>query len=347
MGVMGLGRIAAADGIFTHLWDGSMFHRCVLYYVENDYACLRLLIKTEVMLMKMTNEQIAMRVSRNSIIGNVILSGFKMFAGIFAQSSAMVSDAVHSLSDVFSTVIVIVGVKLANQESDKEHPYGHERFECVAAIILAVILFATGIGIGYSGVHKAVAGTDGEIVTPGRLALVAAIVSIIVKESMYWYTCIAAKKIDSSALMADAWHHRSDAFSSIGSFIGIFGARLGFPVLDPAACFVICLFILKAAVDIFRDAIRKMTDSACDDEIIDEMRRIILAQESVEGIDQLKTRMFGDKIYVDVEIRSDGLSTLIKSHDTPHRIHDAIEERFINVKHCMVHVNPSITDSEA
>ncbi len=296
--------------------------------------------------MKMTNEQIALRVSRNSIIGNVILSGFKMFAGIFAQSSAMVSDAVHSLSDVFSTFIVIIGVKLANQESDKEHPYGHERFECVAAIILAVILFATGIGIGYSGVHKVVAGTGGEIVTPGRLALVAAIVSIIVKESMYWYTCIAAKKIDSSALMADAWHHRSDAFSSIGSFIGILGARLGFPVLDPVACFVICLFILKAAVDIFRDAIRKMTDSACDDEIIDEMHRIILAQESVEGIDQLKTRMFGDKIYVDVEIRADGLTTLIKSHDTAHRIHDAIEERFINVKHCMVHVNPSITDSE-
>jgi len=292
--------------------------------------------------MERSNEQIAMQVSRNSIIGNVILSAFKLFAGVFAHSAAMVSDSVHSLSDVFSTIIVMIGVKMANQKSDREHPYGHERFECVAAIVLAAVLFATGIGIGWAGVQKAIAGNYGKAVVPGLLALVAAITSIIVKEVMYWYTRAAAKKTNSSALMADAWHHRSDAFSSIGSFFGIFGARLGFPILDPLASIVICLFILKAAFDIFRDAVGKMTDRACDEQTVAEMHEVILTQEEVEGIDQLKTRLFGDKIYVDVEIRVNGSFTLEAAHNRAQCVHDVIEEQFPKVKHCMVHVNPDM-----
>lgn len=292
--------------------------------------------------MEKTNEQIAMKVSRISIIGNIILSGFKLFAGIFAQSAAMISDAVHSMSDVFSTIIVMIGIKLANKKPDKEHPYGHERFECVAAIVLAAVLFATGAGIGWSGIKKAIAGNYGDLAIPGILALVAAIVSIIVKEAMYWYTRGAAKRINSSALMADAWHHRSDAFSSVGSFAGIFGARLGFPILDPLACIIICLFILKAAIDIFRDAVGKMTDRACDDETIAKMRDLILSQKSVEGIDGLKTRLFGDKIYMDVEIRVDALVKLEEAHLVAQAVHDVIEEQFPKVKHCMVHVNPVV-----
>jgi len=292
--------------------------------------------------MEKTNEQIAMKVSRISIIGNIILSGFKLFAGIFAQSAAMISDAVHSMSDVFSTIIVMIGIKLANKKPDKEHPYGHERFECVAAIVLAAVLFATGAGIGWSGIKKAIAGNYGDLAIPGILALVAAIVSIIVKEAMYWYTRGAAKRINSSALMADAWHHRSDAFSSVGSFAGIFGARLGFPILDPLACIIICLFILKAAIDIFRDAVGKMTDRACDDETIAKMRDLILSQKSVEGIDGLKTRLFGDKIYMDVEIRVDALVRLEEAHLVAQAVHDVIEEQFPRVKHCMVHVNPVV-----
>lgn len=292
--------------------------------------------------MEKTNEQIAMKVSRISIIGNIILSGFKLFAGIVAQSAAMISDAVHSMSDVFSTIIVMIGIKLANKKSDKEHPYGHERFECVAAIVLAAVLFATGAGIGWSGIKKAIAGNYGDLAIPGILALVAAIVSIIVKEAMYWYTRGAAKRINSSALMADAWHHRSDAFSSVGSFAGIFGARLGFPILDPLACIIICLFILKAAIDIFRDAVGKMTDRACDDETIAKMRDLILSRKSVEGIDGLKTRLFGDKIYMDVEIRVDALVRLEEAHLVAQAVHDVIEEQFPKVKHCMVHVNPVV-----
>ena len=287
-----------------------------------------------------TNERIAMRVSWNTIIGNVLLSALKLFAGIFAHSTAMLSDAIHTLSDVLSTIIVMIGIKLANQKSDKEHPYGHERMECVAAIILAVILFATGVGIGYTGVRKIIAGNYGELAVPGVLALVAAGVSIAIKEAMYWYTRAAANKVNSGALMADAWHHRSDALSSIGSFIGIFGARLGFPVLDPVASVVICFFIVKAAISIFMDSIGKMTDKACDDTVIGEMCTTILAQKDVMKIDQIKTRLFGDKIYVDVEISIDGEAKLYEAHDIAQQVHDAIEKRFSNVKHCMVHMNP-------
>lgn len=291
--------------------------------------------------MEKSNEQTAMQVSRNSIIGNIILSAFKLFAGIFAQSAAMISDAVHSLSDVFSTVIVMAGVKLANKKSDNEHPYGHERFECVAAVVLAGILFATGVGIGWAGIQKVIAGNYGQIAVPGLLALVAALTSIVVKEAMYWYTRIAAKKIDSSALMADAWHHRSDAFSSVGSFAGILGARLGFPILDPLACLVICLFILKAAIDIFKDAIDKMIDTSCGDTVINEIKMVVLEQEFVLGVDKVKTRLFGDKIYVDLEICVNGDFSLEKAHTVAQQVHDSIETQFSKVKHCMVHVNPA------
>lgn len=291
--------------------------------------------------MEKTNEQIAMRISWNTIIGNAVLTVFKLFAGLFAHSSAMISDAVHSFSDVLSTIVVMVGVKLANQKSDKEHPYGHERFECVAAIILAVMLLITGLLIGWNGIQNVISGNYDGLTIPGTLALVAAIVSIVTKEAMYWYTRAGAKKINSGALMADAWHHRSDALSSIGSFAGILGARLGFPVLDSVASVVICVFILKVAVDVFIDSIKKMTDQSCEDAVVEEIRAVILAQESVLGIDKIKTRLFGDRIYVDVEISGDGNSTLYEAHNVAQRVHDAIEKQFPKVKHCMVHMNPT------
>jgi len=290
--------------------------------------------------MENKNVNIAMKVSQNTIIGNVLLFAFKLVGGIIGHSAAMLSDAVHTLSDVLSTFIVIIGVKAAGKKADKEHPYGHERFESVAAIILAIILFATGIGIGYGGIRSILTGLYKTLPLPNLLALTAAIVSIVTKEAMYWYTRAAAKRISSGALMADAWHHRSDALSSIGSFIGILGARIGFPVLDAVACLVICVLIAKASIDIFIDAINKMTDKACDDETVEKIHSLILEQEKVLGIDLLHTRLFGDKIYVDAEICVDGNMSLYNSHDIAHAVHDAIESQFENVKHCMVHVNP-------
>ena len=291
--------------------------------------------------MQQSNEDLAMRVSRDTLVGNGVLTAVKVFAGIYGRSAAMLADSIHSLSDILSTAIVMVGIKLANKEPDKEHPYGHERFECVAAIILSFLLFATGAGIGQAGLRQVTAGEYGQLTVPGVISLAAAVASVVVKEGMYWYTRIAAKKIDSVALMASAWHHRSDALSSVGSFAGILGARLGFPILDPVAAILICVIIIKVAFDIFRDAVGKMTDKSCDDEVVDEIRAVVLAQESVLGIDRIKTRLFGDRIYVDLDILTDGEATLNEAHETAHRAHDAVEKSFAKVKHCMVHVNPA------
>ncbi len=285
-------------------------------------------------------EKTAMKVSIVSVIWNLLLSAGKLFAGIFANSGAMISDAVHSASDVFSTIIVMIGVKISGKDSDNDHPYGHERLECVAAIILATVLAATGIGIGYGAVVKIMAG-DYNVEMPGILALVAAVVSILVKELMFWYTRCYAKQIDSSALMADAWHHRSDSLSSIGALIGIIGARLGFGIMEPLASVVICIFIEKAAYDIFMDAVNKMVDKSCDDETMEKIKACAMNIPGVENIDLLRTRVFGNKIYVDMEIAADGNKTLDETHAVAERVHDAIEQEFPKVKHIMVHVNPA------
>lgn len=284
-------------------------------------------------------KQIAIRVSIVSVAVNILLSVIKLSAGLIAHSGAMVSDAVHSASDVFSTFVVMIGVHMASKEADEEHPYGHERMECVAAIVLAAVLFATGLAIGYTGLEQILGGYE-EIKVPGALALLAAVVSIGVKEWMYWYTVLAAKKINSGALKADAWHHRSDALSSVGALFGIAGARMGYPFLDCVASVVICAFVIKAAYDIFKDAVDKMLDTACDKDTVKKLQKIILNQPGVLGISKLTTRIFGSKIYVDVEIEADGDMTLKDAHEVAENVHHAIEQGASDVKHCMVHVNP-------
>lgn len=286
-------------------------------------------------------QKVANRVSIITIIENLVLSVIKLLAGIIAHSNAMISDAIHSASDVFSTFVVIIGIKLASKKPDKDHPYGHERMECVAAIVLAVVLLITGLGIGMKALKNILNGNYSDLQVPGVLALIAAIVSIVSKEVMYRYTRYNAKKIDSSALMADAWHHRSDAFSSIGALIGIGGARLGFPIMDSIASLVIFVFIVKAALDIFKDAMDKMVDHSCDEDTERQIYDCVMKNENVLGIDLLQTRIFGNKIYVDVEIREDGSITLQEAHNIAEAVHDDIERTFPQVKHIMVHVNPA------
>ena len=288
--------------------------------------------------------QAAIKVSRISIIVNLLLSAGKLAAGILAHSGAMVSDAIHSLSDVFSTVIVIIGVKIAGKDSDREHPYGHERMECVAAIILAVVLLATGVFIGYEGIRK-IADRSEPIGVPGLAALIAAAVSIVVKELMFRFVRHHANRLDSTALMAEAWHHRSDALSSIGALIGIAGARLGAPVLDPLASVLICVFIAKAAFDIFRDAVNKMVDRSCDEETEKEIREKALSRAGVRGIDLLRTREFGNRIYIEMEIAADGNLSLREAHAIAEAVHNDIETSFPKVKHIMIHVNPADGDT--
>lgn len=285
-------------------------------------------------------EKVATKVTTVSIAGNLILSVFKLLAGILAHSGAMVSDAVHSASDVFSSIVVIIGIRFSSKDSDREHPYGHERFECVAAIVLAVVLLFTGLAIGFNAAKSTFGGSFGTLAVPGSLALVAAFVSIVAKESMFQYTKKYAKRLDSSALMADAWHHRSDALSSIGALIGIAGARMGFPILDPIASFIICIFIVKASIDIFTDAINKMVVHSCDEMTEASIRRCAESQKGVLAVDFLLTRVFGNKIYVDIEISADGNRTLNETHAIAESVHDAIELNFPKIKHIMVHVNP-------
>lgn len=286
------------------------------------------------------SKKIAMHISNVSIVINVVLSALKVIAGVFAHSSAMISDAVHSLSDVFSTFVVMIGIHISSKDSDKDHQYGHERYESVASIILATMLGLTGAGIGYAGIKAILYGAD-ELKAPGMLALLAAVISIIVKELMFWYTKAGAEKINSGALMADAWHHRSDALSSVGSLIGIGAARLGYPIFDPIASIVICLFIFKAAFDIYKDAVNKMVDASVDEETLEQIRKVIAKQEGVLGIDEIRTRLFGSRYYVDVEISADGNQTLWQAHAIAEKVHDIIEEQFRDAKHVMVHVNPA------
>lgn len=278
--------------------------------------------------------------SLTSITGNVFLSGFKMAAGIAGHSGAMISDAVHSLSDVVTTFIAFFGVRISGKPADEAHPYGHDRLECVASLALGVILLITGIGIGKAGVVRIFSENDKETVLPGAVALAAAVVSIVMKEAMYWYTRYYAGLISSAAFMADAWHHRSDALSSAGSLAGIGGAMLGFPVLDSVAAVVICLFILKTSKDIIWDAVRKMLDTSCGAEYEKKLLDYITVREEV-CVDLLNSRMFGNRVYVDLEIELDGSRPLRETHAVAERIHTNVERDFPEIKHIMIHVNPA------
>lgn len=280
----------------------------------------------------------AVKVSTVSIILNIILSLLKLVAGIFGKSMAMLSDAVHSLSDVFGSIIVIIGVKISKKKEDSDHQYGHDRMECLASLALGAILFLTGALLIYEGIKKIVSGTS--ISTPGQIALIAAIVSIVVKEGMYWYTKINANRINSDALKAEAWHHRSDALSSIGSLIGVAGAMLGLKILDPVMGCVIGVVIIKVSYDIAKESVDKMVDKACDDDTVDALKKEVEKVSGVKELDIIKTRMFGTKIYVEIEISVDGNMILKDAHDIAEQVHDNIEKDFENVKHCTVHVNP-------
>lgn len=280
------------------------------------------------------------QVSAVGIFGNILLVIFKLFAGIIGNSAAMVSDAVHSASDVVATLVAFIGVRASKKEADSKHPYGHERIECVASLILGSILFMTGIGIGIASIKKIILGQSDSIESPKEIALIAAIISIATKEVMFRYTRAVAKKLNSDAFMADAWHHRSDAFSSIGSLIGIGAAMLGFKIMDPIAGLIICIFIFKIAFDVIMVAISKMLDTSCGKEYEDKMSNFISAQEGVIGVDLLRTRTFGNKIYVDAEISVDGDLRLREAHSIAERVHNEVENNFDNIKHIMIHVNP-------
>ena len=290
---------------------------------------------------EMKQEDFQTAATRVSVVGmaaNVILTAAKFAAGVIAHSGAMISDAVHSASDIFSGLIVFIGVRISSRAPDEKHPYGHERFECVAALLLSGILALVGGTIGVNAIKDIAGGRVQD--APGLLALIAAVVSIVAKESLFWYTRGCAKKYRSTALHAEAWHQRSDALSSIGALIGIAGARMGVPVMEPIASLIIALFILRVAVRIFCDAIDQMVDKSASGETEAAFRATALEQPGVMGVELLRTRMFGNRVYVDLEIAADPDLTLAAAHEIAERVHDAIEQTYPDVKHIMVHVNP-------
>ena len=273
------------------------------------------------------------------IAGNCALTAFKLAAGILGNSAAMVSDAIHSLSDVLATAIAYVGTKIAQKAPDESHPYGHDRFECLASVVLGAILLATGFGIGYGGVTALISGSAGAT-APGTIALVAAAVSILIKEAMFQYTRHHARRIKSSAFEADAWHHRSDALSSVGALIGIGASMAGFPAGDALASIIICLFIFKVAYEVVSDAVNNLLDTPCDPQVEASIRTTIQSVPGIERIDLLRTRSFGSKVYVDAEVAIDGTMTLEAAHDIVEQAHDQVEQDFPDVKHIMIHPNP-------
>ena len=285
----------------------------------------------------MEDYKLGVKVSIVTIIANIILSSFKILAGIIGQSSAMLADGVHTLSDVLTTFIVLVGLRVSSKEADDEHPYGHEKYESVFAKILSILLLLTGVYIGYEAIKILISGDFRE---PGKIALIAALISIIVNEIMYWYTIKAAKKIKSISLEADAWHHRSDAFSSIGTFVGILGARLGMPALDPIAGIIVSFFVIKVGVDLYLKSVKELVDESADDKIIKMIIEKTNSVDGVRGIKDLNTRIFGNKIYVDIEILVDAFITVEEGHDISKKVHDKLEDEINDIKHCMVHIEP-------
>lgn len=292
----------------------------------------------------MTQEEssrLACRISINTMIGNILLTVAKLMAGIFGHSAAMISDAAHSASDVLSTVAVLLGIRMASKRADEQHPYGHEKMECVAAALLALILIVTAAGIGIFGVKKLIQCVTGEPVTPGETAMWAALISIGVKEWMYQYTRRGANRIGSTALQADAWHHRSDALSSIGALAGVAGARLGLPILDPIVSLTISGIIFIVAFRIMKTALSQMIDTAAPDEVEKQIREIIGTYREIKGIDLLKTRMSGSRVYVDVEVQMDKNMMLQTAHAVAQDLHNEIEDQNPQIKHCMIHINPA------
>ncbi len=272
---------------------------------------------------------------------NFLLGSVKLAAGLWGRSSAMVADAAHSYSDCASTVAVIAGLKIASKSADADHPYGHEKYELIFANILSILLGLTAVKIGYDALMVI---AHGSYQVPGLAPLLAAVFSVAVKEVMYRLTLRKAKKIGSVAMEADAWHHRSDALSSVAAFVGILGARLGLPVLDPVTGLLVSILVLKVAIDLYRKSVSGLVDSSTDAETVARIQQLLADMDGIEEVNSLKTRVFGASAYADVTIKVDGAMTVEEGHDIATLAHNKIEANLPKIKHIMVHIEPMDQD---
>ena len=286
-------------------------------------------------------------IARVTLIGsvvNLLLMCLKAVAGVAGHSAAMISDAVHSLSDFVTDIIVLVFVRVSGRPQDDGHDYGHGKFETIATLFIGLALAAAAVAIVVSGAQKLAAWLQGEnLPSPGMFALWAALISIIVKEILYHYTRIRGKKLDSPALVANAWHHRSDALSSIGAAIGIGGAILlgdRWTVLDPLASIVVGAMLVKVAWDLLGPSFRELTDSSLPANTENEMLAIINDIEGVKDPHNLRTRRVGNLIAAEVHIRLDGNLSLAEAHEKASEVERRIKERFGPQSHIIVHMEP-------
>lgn len=295
----------------------------------------------------MTNQERERGIYKVTLIGsfaNVVLLIFKFVAGFLGNSAAMLADAVHSLSDFVTDIIVLLFVKISSKPEDKEHKFGHGKYETLATVVIGIMLFLIGLGILYNGAKDVIRVINGEVLpSPGILALVAALFSIAVKEVLYQYSVIKGKTLDSPAVIANAWHHRSDALSSIGTAIGIGGAIvLGekWSVLDPIAAIVVSFFIIKVAYVLTKNGVDDLLERSLPPEIEDEIVKIILSFDKVSEPHHLRTRRIGNKYAINVHIRMDGNTLLYEAHDTATAIERRLREKYGNETYVNIHMEP-------
>ncbi len=275
---------------------------------------------------------------------NVLLLAFKFVAGIMGHSAAMVADAVHSLSDFVTDIIVLAFVHISGKPKDKSHDYGHGKYETLAMTVIGFMLLAVALGIVYGGLMKILAWSRGELLpAPGMLALLAALLSIVLKEGVFHYTIVKAKELESQALEANAWHHRSDALSSIGTAIGIGGAIfLGqrWTVLDPLASVIVGLFIAKVSIDLLRGGLGDLMEQSLPDEVEQEILQLAGSVEGVEEPHDLRTRRIGNHYAIELHILMDGSLPLCEAHDRASEVEERLRKRYGEETHVVVHVEP-------
>ena len=277
------------------------------------------------------------RVTIIGMIGNVFLTIVKAIFGYLSGSSALVADAVHSLTDIVGSGVVLGGLKVASQPADETHHYGHYKAESIVAKIVALILIGTGVGIGWSSFNTFM---EGDLVVPEISALWIVIISILAKEAMYQYTAIVGRRIKSSAVIADAWHHRTDSLSSVAALIGIGGARLGFPQADPLAGIFVGGMIIYSGIKIYLTAIHELMDKAPKQEIVDKITNIALQVEGCREINDIKARYLGANIVIDLKIGVDPEITVQKGHGIAAEVKKNLIKDMEDVSDVLIHVNP-------
>ena len=275
---------------------------------------------------------------------NFLLVIFKFIAGILGHSAAMIADAVHSLSDFATDIVVLIFTRISNKPQDKNHDYGHGKYETLATAIIGIVLFAVGASICWNGLQAIqTVWQGGRLPAPGMLAFAGAIISIVSKELIYRYTIHVGRKINSSAVIANAWHHRSDAFSSIGTAIGIGGAIVlgeSWSVLDPMAAVVVSFFIMKVAVQLLKPCVDELTEKSLPDEIEKEICLIAENTPGVSAIHNLRTRRIGNHYAIEMHVRMDGHLTLYEAHAKASVIENKLKEKYGNETHVGIHVEP-------